>query len=294
MFSCPVSELKLAAHVMLLLAIPLQQIAAQKGAARGAEGPVIVLSGSVASFSGIIGVAAPAEQKILVTNGGKGSLNGLATQVNYQNPLHNWLTASLSSTSTPGEITLEASTGNLKPGKYSANVIVAGNKAQAQTIAVNFTVGRDPGTYVGTYTLMAPAPGQVECARFNATDGSPLIALPKISVDSATNDRIVLSLYGYLEADGFRKIDRVSTFSPNWDVATTAFDGHPTMRDFQWGIREARWERGDFRLSGDFINAPDIRLTLEGSFYMYSVFSGTPMTEACVIRARKYLAPRSN
>jgi uncharacterized membrane protein YtjA (UPF0391 family) len=105
--------------------------------------PLLQLSPTTLTFSGTAGGAAPAAQTVSVTNGGGGSLSGLATSVGYaENQPTGWLTASLSSTTAPGTLTVTANPSALGGGIYTATVNVASSAASnsPQGIAVSFTV----------------------------------------------------------------------------------------------------------------------------------------------------------
>lgn len=102
--------------------------------------PAIGLGATSINFTATQGGASPAPQTVQVTNSGGGTLTGLtATEV----PAATWLTASLSATTAPAMLTLQATTGSLAAGTYSTTVnvgsAVAGNSPQ--TITVTFQVG---------------------------------------------------------------------------------------------------------------------------------------------------------
>jgi fibronectin type 3 domain-containing protein len=108
-----------------------------------APAPAIGLGANTIYFSATQGGADPAEQLGGVTNAGGGSLTGLATPINYQTGQPTgWLTATLSGTSAPAQVTLRATTGTLPSGNYTANVRVTSALAQnsPQTVAVTFAV----------------------------------------------------------------------------------------------------------------------------------------------------------
>ena len=106
--------------------------------------PAIGMGANAISFSGTQGGADPAEQQVGVTNAGGGALTGLAAAIDYQTGQPTgWLTATLSGTDAPAQLTLRAATGTLAAGNYTANVRVTSGLAQnsPQTVAVTFAVG---------------------------------------------------------------------------------------------------------------------------------------------------------
>ena len=109
----------------------------------GSGGPIIALSSASQTFSAPAGGANPAAQTVEVTNGGSGTLDGLASTVTYTaGQPTGWLSAALSSPAAPSTLTLTATTGSLAAGAYTASVAVASPSAgnSPQTIAVTFNV----------------------------------------------------------------------------------------------------------------------------------------------------------
>ena len=89
-----------------------------------ASAPAILLSSASANFAVTAGAASPAAQSVTVTNGGTGTLSGLAagTVVYTAGPTTGWLTANLSGATAPATLTLTATTGTLTAGTYTATV----------------------------------------------------------------------------------------------------------------------------------------------------------------------------
>jgi hypothetical protein len=113
--------------------------------------PRIVLGTHQVKFSAIEGGPDPAEQNIIVSNGGGGTLSGLGTSITYSaGQPADWLTASLSPSTAPSTLKLVARTGSLPAGSYSAtvNVISAQAGNSPQTVAVSFDVGA-PSSSIG-------------------------------------------------------------------------------------------------------------------------------------------------
>src|ERR1017187_7650185 len=74
--------------------------------------PVISLSSQTVTFLATAGTASPAAQPVTITNGGTGTLSGLAMgTITYgSGQSSGWLSASLNATSAPATITLMPST----------------------------------------------------------------------------------------------------------------------------------------------------------------------------------------
>jgi uncharacterized membrane protein len=137
--------------------------------------PAISLSQSNISFSATAGGSSPSNQTLNVTNTGGGTLNGLGTSVTYASGQPSgWLNASLSGTTAPASITLQATTGSLAAGTYDATVHVTSSVASnsPQTIDVTFTVAPPPAA-------IGLAPTSVT---FNATAGSGDPAAASVAV----------------------------------------------------------------------------------------------------------------
>ncbi|MEP7326719.1 MAG: hypothetical protein ABI836_12280, partial [Gemmatimonadota bacterium] len=138
------------------------------------EIPSIVLGPSAATFDGTVGGSDPAAQAISVTNGGGGTLTGLAVgTISYGPGASGWLTASLSPSTAPASLTLQATTGALPAGSYTATVPVTSATAEnsPQTVSVIFTLTDAPvplivlspstQTFTATQGLGNPSPQTV-------------------------------------------------------------------------------------------------------------------------------------
>lgn len=109
----------------------------------------IVLSQSSISFTVEQGQSAPAPATVSISNGGEESLTGVSVSISYGTIATGWLTATLSGTSAPCNLTLTISSTNFTPGNHSATVSVSGAGASnsPQTIQVSFTVTAPPQQY---------------------------------------------------------------------------------------------------------------------------------------------------
>jgi hypothetical protein len=110
------------------------------------SGPVIALGATSLGFTAAAGGPAPSSQSVAVTNAGGGSLTGLTTSIAYTAGQTGWLAATLSGTTAPTSIMVQAATASLAAGTYTAAVSVAAAGAQntPQQFGVTLTVGAAP------------------------------------------------------------------------------------------------------------------------------------------------------
>jgi hypothetical protein len=78
-------------------------------------------------------------ESIAVTNGGGGTLSGLATSITYGTAT-GWLQAQLTSTTAPTNLTLTVSRGSLAPGVYQAIVSISATNADTKNLLVQLTI----------------------------------------------------------------------------------------------------------------------------------------------------------
>lgn len=128
--------------------------------------PAISLSSSSVNFAANAGGANPAAQTVNITNGGIGSLTGLAVgTITYGAGASGWLGASLNTTTAPATLTLNA-TSLAVPGTYTATVPItaAGASNSPQNVNVTFDVGTGPPATLalapGYAALRTTAPNQ--------------------------------------------------------------------------------------------------------------------------------------
>jgi uncharacterized protein YjdB/uncharacterized membrane protein len=116
--------------------------------------PIITLSGNTAVFTVQAFGNNPAAQLINVTNTGAGTLSGLSLGVVY-NVGSGWLNANLDNTTAPATLTLQAVTGTLVAGTYTATVTVSSSVAgvTSKTVNVTFNVTQQPIITLGSTTL---------------------------------------------------------------------------------------------------------------------------------------------
>jgi hypothetical protein len=110
--------------------------------------PVLGISSTALSFNGTVGGANPASQSVSVSNTGGGTLNWTASSN------QSWLTASPSSGSGPGTLSISANLAGLAAGTYSGaiNVSASGATGSPQTIQVSFSVALAPTPALGLST----------------------------------------------------------------------------------------------------------------------------------------------
>ncbi len=119
------------------------------------------LSTTAVSFSGST-ASPPAALSIAITNGGGGSLTGLAVgQVSYGAGTTGWLAAALSTTTAPAMLTLTPTLIGLLPGNYTASVPVSAAGAAASPQSVTITLVVAPGA---TPAVLALSPASAAFA----------------------------------------------------------------------------------------------------------------------------------
>jgi hypothetical protein len=118
--------------------------------------PEISLSTASVSFSAVSSGTSPASQGIAITNSGGATLSGLSATIGYPaGRTTGWLTASLSSTTAPANLSLQAATGSLAAGTYTATVSIASAVASnsPRTITVTFQVTQPPSIQLSKTTV---------------------------------------------------------------------------------------------------------------------------------------------
>ncbi len=117
--------------------------------------PAIALAPTAVSFNGVTGGASPAAKTVNVTNGGGGTLSGLAVgTITYGAGATGWLAASLNTTA-PSTLTLTPTITGLAVGTYTATVPVTSGVASnsPQTVSVSFVVGAGPAIALAPTTI---------------------------------------------------------------------------------------------------------------------------------------------
>jgi hypothetical protein len=107
--------------------------------------PALTLGATALTFNAATGGGNPTAQTVAITNGGGGTLSGLtATVVSYGGGPTGWLQApTLNGTTAPATLTLQALTGSLAAGTYTALVQItagAGATGSPQQVLVTFNV----------------------------------------------------------------------------------------------------------------------------------------------------------
>ena len=104
--------------------------------------PTIALATTTQLFTANVGSGSPAPQSITITNGGSGTLAGLAAgPVAYgSGQSTGWLATSLSGTSAPATLTLSATVGNLAAGTYTATVPITSSAPGVTNSPLSLTV----------------------------------------------------------------------------------------------------------------------------------------------------------
>lgn len=140
----------------------------------------ISLSPENVSFSATPGGASPASQTVSITNGGNGTLNSLSTSITYSNGQPTgWLNASLSGTTAPATLTLNATVGSLTAATYTATVQVSSGSAtnSPRSVGVSFTVAQPPA-----------CTNSAELARKSHPDGAQVTAGQSFTMEWAVRN----------------------------------------------------------------------------------------------------------
>jgi hypothetical protein len=146
----------------------------------------IALSRSSATFSATAGGGNPDAIRIDITNSGGGTVSGLAHSVSYTSGQPTgWLSVTRSGTSAPATLTLNATTGSLLPGSYSANVRLTSSTATNSPvdIPVTFNVGT-PSAPAAPSGLAATA---VSSTRIDLTWNHNGVAVSRFEVQRSTD-----------------------------------------------------------------------------------------------------------
>ncbi len=157
----------------------------------------IVVTPAAVSFTAEAGAGNPAAKSVQITNGGAGTLSGLASTITYQpNQPGAWLQSTLSSTTAPATLTLTALTGALPAGSYNATIAiaspVAGNSPQNVTVTFSVTPATpspEIGLSTSTRTFGATAGGGnpiTQSLQVANTGGGALTGLQATENPSAT------------------------------------------------------------------------------------------------------------
>ncbi len=150
----------------------------------GEAAPAIALSSGSVTFTAVTGGSSPIAQTVAITNGGGGTLNGLAVgTVTYGAGASGWLAASISAATAPATVTLTPTLGSLAAGSYTATVPVtstaSGVTNSPRNISVTFTVsavspaiGLNPTSVTFTATAGGSSPAAQTVAVSNAGNGT--------------------------------------------------------------------------------------------------------------------------
>ncbi len=128
--------------------------------------PSLDVSPTALAFNAMAGGVDPAPGAVMVTNAGRGTIDSLTLSASYApNQPTGWVDAVPNATTVPSTLTVQATTGTLAAGTYSANILVSSSDAgnSPQSFAVTFVV---------TPFVAVPAIGlSATTASFNATAG---------------------------------------------------------------------------------------------------------------------------
>lgn len=159
--------------------------------------PSIALSPSNLAMSATVGGANPSLQLVGISNGGGGTLSGLALGgITYVSGTGGWLTATVNGTTAPTTVNVQAATGLLAVGSYVADVRISSSLAgvASRTFRVTFTVGA--GT---SPPLINVAPSAIPLA---ATEGGASPAPATVAVSNGGGGALNLLALGTVTYTG--------------------------------------------------------------------------------------------
>jgi hypothetical protein len=107
----------------------------------------ITLTPPSVTFSGTEGGTNPSSQSVAITNGGTGTLSGLAIgAIQYGSGAADWLTTTLSSTTAPATVTLTATIGTLAAGTYTVIIPLISSAASNSPQKITVTLIVNPSS----------------------------------------------------------------------------------------------------------------------------------------------------
>lgn len=185
------------------------------------EPPAIQLSNNQVTFNGALGQADPQPEVVTIGNAGGGTLADLGVATIYgQGQPTGWLSAQLSATTAPTQLTLRAATGGLPPGNYTATASVSSPAAPNSPVMIAVT-------FIVTGTI-----------------GNPQIGLSTTSLGftgfvGATNPPAIQMVHvsnaGTGTLDGLIAAETYPAGSPAWIDAS--WQGRPTVAPVDLAIR---------------------------------------------------------
>jgi hypothetical protein len=189
-------------------------------------GPAIGLDPSSRQFTATVGGASPAAQTVAVTNVGINTLSGLAigTIVYGSGQPTGWLAASLSGTTAPATVTLNATTGSLAAGTYTATVPVtstaAGVTNSPQNISVTFTVSASSNPTIG----LTPSSRTFTATAGGASPATQTVSVTNVGGGTLNNLAVGTITYGSGQTTGWLSASLNQTTAPA-TVTLTATTG---------------------------------------------------------------------
>jgi len=174
------------------------------------QGPTIRLSRDAVALIAISGSESGVET-VTVTNEGNGVLSGLSAMITYAaGGPSGWLTAGLSGTGAPADLSIVASAATLAPGAYQA------------VVTVQSAVGRGSSGQVKVDLDVEPAPPaillDVQDVSFSGVVGGQVPAVQKVEVTNGAggvlDDLSTSIVYGSGEPNGWLRADLAASEAP--------------------------------------------------------------------------------
>jgi hypothetical protein len=176
--------------------------------------PSLGVSPAAVIFTAIAGGVDPAPATVSLSNTGRGTIDSLGLSISYApNQPTGWLDAVPSATTLPATLTVQATTGTLAAGAYSAVILVSSSDAanSPQSVDVTFTV---------TPLVSTPQIGlSANTAAFSATAGGPAPANQSINVTNTGGGTL----------DALAVTVTYTSGPPGWLSATLGGTAAPTI-----------------------------------------------------------------
>jgi hypothetical protein len=148
--------------------------------------PSIALASSAVTFDAAVGGANPAPTSVSITNSGGGALTGIAVgTIAYGAGASGWLSASMTGTSAPTNLSLQATTGVLSVGSHTATIPITASGAtnSPQTVSVTLTLAAAGGN--ATLTVSGGGTGNGSIASQSGL--TPAIACAVVAGSAGTS-----------------------------------------------------------------------------------------------------------
>jgi hypothetical protein len=189
-----------------------QEVDVALSVVRENDPPLLILSSTTQRFDALVGGGDPEPQSVLISNAGGGSLGTVRSGPPVYGPgATGWITHSVDGNA----VTLQALTGTLEEGDFTATLPVSSQNGGTEEIDITFVVGSPrltltPRTVSFGDTVGGTGPDPVRVAMAN-TGGGTYSSLGSVNVGAVTYEG---------ETAGWLTVDRTATDSLDFTVDT--------------------------------------------------------------------------